>query len=59
MEVLLVPVAGARHAMPLSAVRETFPLHDLFGVHPLATAMLHDLIAHLGSDRCQPKLRGV
>lgn len=40
-------------------IMTTFPLRELYGIHPIATAMLDDLIAYLASDRCQPTLRGM
>jgi len=39
-------------------VMTTYPLLDTLTWHPLAVAMLHDLIEHLASDACQPVLRG-
>jgi hypothetical protein len=35
----------------------TFRLSGWLGIDPVATAMFHDLIDHLASDECDPKLR--
>jgi hypothetical protein len=34
----------------------TYPIKSALASHPLAAAMLHDLIDYLASDACQPKL---
>lgn len=39
-------------------VMTTFPLRVHAAQHPTAAAMLHDLLAYLASERCQPTLRG-
>lgn len=39
-------------------VMTTFPLREHASTHPTAAAMLHDLIRYLGSEHCQPTLRG-
>lgn len=35
----------------------TYPLQHRLSYHPLALAMLHDLVDHLTSEACQPTLR--
>jgi hypothetical protein len=37
-------------------VMTTYPLRERLRFHPLALAMLHDLVDHLTSDACQPAL---
>ena len=34
----------------------TFRLGSTVGLDPIGTAMFHDLIDHLGSERCEPAL---
>lgn len=38
-------------------IMTTFRLQETLGYHPLAVAMLHDLVDHLTSDNCQPILK--
>lgn len=38
-------------------VMTTYPLRESLHFHPLALAMLHDLVDHLTSEACQPVLR--
>ncbi len=37
-------------------VMTTYPIRETLHFHPLALAMLHDLVDHLKSDACQPTL---
>ena len=37
-------------------VMTTYPIRDTLHFHPLALALLHDLVDHLTSDACQPIL---
>jgi hypothetical protein len=38
-------------------IMTTYPLRETLAYHPVAVAMLHDLIEHLKSDQCQPVLK--
>jgi hypothetical protein len=38
-------------------VMTTYRLKEKLSYHPAAIAMLHDLVDHLTSDRCQPTLQ--
>ncbi|NJR12706.1 hypothetical protein HC776_02235 [bacterium] len=38
-------------------IMTTFSLAEQIAKQPIATAMLHDLVDHLASERCQPTLR--
>ena len=38
-------------------IMTTFNLAESLGYDPVAAAMLHDLVDHLGSDACEPKLK--
>jgi hypothetical protein len=38
-------------------IMTTYPLKETVSYHPVAVAMLHDLVDHLKSDQCQPMLK--